>query len=156
MEDTAFEILTNSYNKTLTASGWRMSPSNTLGVPDPQQRAGGSTPALQPTPIATTQRRTIPTPPAAPGLAVAQGELHLIGTVGRVPRGQPGGSRPGAGLCSPTFVVTTSGSGSSSSGVRKRMAKERNLSRGCRHVGAMLCGATRSGRERERRPPPPL
>lgn len=54
-----------------------------------------------------------------------------------------------------TRVGTATGSGSSSSGVRKRMAKDRYLSRGRRHVGAIFCGDTRSGREREQRPPLP-
>lgn len=66
------------------------------------------------------------------------------------------GSVPAGAPQALTRVDTARGSGSSSSGVRKRMAKERYLSRGRRHVGAMLCGVTRSGREREQCPPPPL
>lgn len=54
-----------------------------------------------------------------------------------------------------TRVGTATGSGSSSSGVRKRMAKDRYLSRGRKHVGAIFCGDTRSGREQEQRPPLP-
>lgn len=54
-----------------------------------------------------------------------------------------------------TGVGTATGSGSSSSGVRKRMAKDRYLSRGRKHVGAIFCGDTRSGREQEPRPPLP-
>lgn len=146
-----------------------------LGVPEPQQRARGRTPALHPLEsvrrnVGQFQKRR----PATHGFVLAQNELHLFGTVGWVRgrhREQAGGGRSGHHLGGSrpeprsvpagapqalTRVDTARGSGSSSSGVRKRTAKERYLSRGRRHVRAMFCGVTRSGREREQCPPPPL
>lgn len=138
-----FEILTNSHKTRLTAPGQRMSPSDRREHRAPAQSWG----MLSCLPAHSNRYGILRDNSKRTG-------SHTRDCLG--PELTAPSWHDGLGGKALTRVGTASGSGSSSSGVRQRMAKERYLSRGRRHVRAMLCGGTRAGRRREQRPPPPL